>query len=140
MSTTAVDVDVEQLLVDHVTTFEKLELLALACRHRTVWSSAAASTQLRVAESLVETALAELAATGLLARDRDGYRFPSTGSELEKIAQRLCDLYDQDRLVVLNLLTAASFKRIRMTAARTFADAFRFRKPDPDDPTGGGHG
>ena len=140
MSTPPLEPEVEQLLVDHITTFEKLELLALLCRHRTVWSPAAASTQLRVSEPLVEIALAELAATGLLVRDRDGFRFPSAGSNLERISQRLCDLYDQDRLVVLNLLTSASFKRIRMTAARTFADAFRFRKPEPDDPAGGDHG
>jgi hypothetical protein len=138
--TTTGDPEVERMLVEHVASFEKLELLSLAWRERTAWTVAAASAKLRIGDAFVESALAELAAIGLLVRARGGYEFPSSGGELHRIAERLCALYERDRVVVLSVLTSESFKRLRLTTARTFADAFRIRKRGPGDPTGGDHG
>jgi hypothetical protein len=138
---TVVDPELERLLVEHIASFDKLELLALACRDRVTWTPKAASAQLHLPEGMVEIALAEMGATGLLIREGDGFRFPTTGAPLVVLAERLCKLYDDDRFTVLQILTRAAFKRIRLTAAHTFADAFRFRKGDPDDdPKGGTHG
>lgn len=130
---TALDAEVERLLVEHVATFDKLELLFLTRREPVVWTAVAASSRLGLPQPMVELALAELSATGLLVREAGGFRTPTTGTPLELVAQRLCDVYEQDRSAVLEVLTRAAFKRIRLTAAHRFADAFRFRIPDPDD-------
>lgn len=135
-----IDPEIRRLLVDKVASFEKLELLLLTCRDRHAWTPVAASRKLRVDETIVDVGLQELEAIGLLVRGSDGYRFQPQSPELGRAAEGLCTLYEEDRLLVVNLLTSAAFARIRTSAATVFADAFRIRKADPGDNNGGDHG
>jgi hypothetical protein len=49
--------------------------------------------------------------------------------------EALVNMYDDDRIEVMNLMTSAALERVRKQAARVFADAFVLRpkkKGDPD--------
>lgn len=122
-----------ELLATRVESFEKLELLSLACSERTVWTVRAAAARLRLGEPQIDVALQELEAAGLLGRDATGYRYAPARPELDDAAAELCRLYAEDRLLIVNILTTSALDRIRSSAATTFADAFRFRKPDKGD-------
>lgn len=124
---------VRQLLTEKLDSIEKLEVLTLACRHRTPWTVITASEQLRLPPGIVEAALEGLTRDGLLAYENGtGFQFDPT-NPLADAAEKLCAIYDEDRLHVLEVMTRAALERIRSSAATTFADAFRFRKRGKPD-------
>jgi hypothetical protein len=128
--------EVRQLIVDLIDSFEKLEVLVLLCRHRdAVWSVVTASEELRLTPEATEEALDGLVRTGLLALERDNgrnYQFRPANPDMGEAATQLCALYDEDRVLVINLLATTALERIKSSAARTFADAFRLRSGGRD--------
>lgn len=51
------------------------------------------------------------------------------------VIDALVEMYDEDRIEVMNLMTKTALERVRQEAARVFADAFVLRpkkKGDPD--------
>lgn len=117
---------VRRLLTDVIDSFEKLEIALHV--HRSGFKTPVASElakQLSVPLDEVEKCLKDLRDARLL--DPQG--------PWRRSLDALVQLYDEDRIEVLNLMTRAALERVRKEAARVFADAFVLRpkkKGDPD--------
>jgi hypothetical protein len=125
--------EAQELLVDTIETFEKLEVVRLLVRTepRTV---AQLSVELGLPDTVTRDTVRSLVSRHILREDADGCRLdPASPKRAATLA--LVNLYDQDRIGVLNRMTKIALERIRANAARTFADAFvvRPRKKDGDD-------
>jgi DNA-binding GntR family transcriptional regulator len=124
--------EAQELLVDTIETLEKLEVVRLLVRQepRTI---DALTTELGLPPTVTRDALRELEARGVLCEESVGWRLDPRSSKRDAVFA-LVQLYDQDRLGVLNRMTKIALERIRANAARTFADAFvvRTRKKDED--------
>jgi hypothetical protein len=119
---------VRQLLVEHVDSFEKLELLVLCgTRPETGWTADAAATELRLPVAVIEPALEALVASRILVPEGRGHRLCGPDDAAGGPARDLCRLYHEDRVVILNLLATQALQRIKSSAARTFAEAFRLK-------------
>ncbi|HVV81849.1 MAG TPA: hypothetical protein VHE35_02175 [Kofleriaceae bacterium] len=135
MSEPEVGEDARRLLGREIDSIEKLELLFLAWSDQArTWTTAAAAERLRLPADAVATAADELASSGMLIRVGETYRLAGAAGPNAASVDALCRLYDADRLLVLKVMTSLAMDRIRSSAARVFADAFRFRK----DPGKGG--
>jgi hypothetical protein len=125
---------VKALLIAHITDFEELELLLLLQRSPDdVWALDAAATQLRVPVPLVENAAEALRAHGLLSGNGVGYRFAPSSPALRDACDQLRASYDQDRFAIVTLMSRLAVERLRSSAARAFASAFRIRKPPGEE-------
>jgi len=122
-----VNEQVWDLLLTRVDSFEKLEVLALLSGTRRRFSTRAATTELKLPEPLVQSALLDLAAASLLEKDGDDFSYRPVTAELLASADALVAMYNDDRIRVLNVLTSAALERIRGSAAHAFANAFRVR-------------
>jgi hypothetical protein len=125
---TAPDVQAARKLIDEVIdSFEKLEIVLHV--HRTGLS--VVNTR-EIAEAIpmsvedVEKCVRKLRAERVF--EPDG----PWASALTALVQ----LYEDDRLEVLNYMTKRALARVRQDAARTFADAFVLRPKKKGDPDG----
>jgi hypothetical protein len=83
----------------------------------------------------VAEALEELRRKEVVARTEDSvprYSFRLDSPHTKKI-DNLVELYEQDRLVILNMMSVIAMQRIRRSAAEAFANAFRVRRKKDDD-------
>jgi hypothetical protein len=121
---------VKQLLVEDVTDFDELELLLLLQRDAArTWTVDAAAEQRRVPVAVVERAADALCARRLIAADADGYRFAPSTPALRDACEQLRAAYDEDRYEIVALMSRLAVERMRNSAARAFASAFKIRKP-----------
>jgi hypothetical protein len=123
-------------LIAHVENYEQLEALRLLCRSKVGLTAADVASALKletleaqqVLERLARSKLAERAAVGA----DDVFRYSPGTPELSSNVQLLLIAYDEDRVRLVELMTANAIERMRTTALRAFADGFRFggRKKD----------
>lgn len=118
---------VSKLLGEVVDSFEKLEILVHVVRAGSAVSAPgdiAASIGMKPDE--VEQCVKYLRSEGVF--DPSGPWAPAVSS--------LMQMYEVDRIQLLNMLTKTALDRVRKQAARVFADAFVLRpakkKEDPD--------
>ncbi len=116
---------VRRLLLGAVDSFEKLEVLIA------LHSGGSAPLAPDALESLVGTpmnvlgpALDELVADGLVERRADGASQISPACDRAALNE-LADAWLNARVAVLEVMTARAVGRIRASAARAFADAFK---------------
>lgn len=106
---------VRELLSEVVDSFEKLEIVVHVVR---AGSAVAAPADIAKAVGIpidnVEQCVRFLRGEGVF--DPSGPWAPAVASML--------DMYDSDRIQLLNLLTKSALDRVRKQAARVFADAF----------------
>ena len=128
MSSSSVDKQaVRRLLTDAVDSFEKLEIVVHV--YRAEWTVAPAPT---IAKAIsmpldeIERCVDQLRGDGVL--DRNG----PWSTAVESLVQ----MYDDDRIEVLNLMTSSALDRVRKEAARVFADAFVIRPKKKGDSDG----
>lgn len=122
---------VRRLLLGPVDAFEKLEVL-LALHARTDASRAAElATATGVAERQVEAATAALEAAGLVERHGGGWRVRGASPDAPAVAE-LAAAWAASRPAIMKVMTQRALERIRASAARAFADAFRLRRRDDD--------
>ena len=123
--------EAQELLVDAVETLEKLEVIRLLAR----------SAPQPLDKLLVELALPldvaretlhELAAKRIVREEPAGWTIDPNGPRHAAVLA-LVQIYDQDRIGVLNRMTKVALERIRVNAARTFADAFVLRPKKKED-------
>ena len=116
-----------KLVAQVVDSFEKLEIVVFV--HRSGYRVTApadiakgVSIALPVAE--IEECVASLNHTGVL---------DPKGPWASAVAA-LVEMYDHDRIEVLNMITRSTLARVRKQSARVFADAFvlRKKKKEPD--------
>jgi hypothetical protein len=124
--------EAQELLVDTVETLEKLEILRLLAisAPRTV---ASLMSDLALPLDVAREALHELSAKRIIREEKTtGWSIDPSGPRHAAV-MALVQIYDQDRIGVLNRMTKISLERIRVSAARTFADAFVLRQKKKGD-------
>lgn len=115
-----------RLIAEAVDSFEKLEVLSYAVRTGYgVLDPDAISTETGIPSDEVRASIALLRKARVLEPD----------GPWKEAVQALVAMYDEDRAVVLHLLSRAALDRVRSQAARVFSDAFLItpkKKGDPD--------
>jgi predicted transcriptional regulator len=121
-------------LRENVSTFEELETLLFFVRAapgpRTVSEVAAA---LHMSEEMAQTALdGLLVASSVLERtaiagQKPGYRY-APAAELQEVLSKLERAYDEHRLTIVQIMSSNALERVRSSAARRLADAFRLER------------
>ena len=131
---TSVETDALQaFLREHVSSFEELEtLLFLARAPRRSWSAEELAAALKLPEDNVGAALDGLIAVGSLleasaASGSVAYRY-APAPALQPLLERLRIAYDEERVLILQLMTSNALQRVRSAAAQRLADAFRLQR------------
>jgi predicted ArsR family transcriptional regulator len=125
--------ELHAFVLDHVESFEQLEILVLLLRDRArAWTDAETAAELRLDPSSARASLEELERHGLAARGeqaqaRPAWCFRARDPALDALATRLARAYAEQRVAVVELMAACAVERIRTSALRTFAEAFRLR-------------
>ncbi len=126
--------DVRLLLCMHVHTYEQLEaLLLLHGAPGSDWTEEAVARQLGIPGESAAEALRALAAQGVVVCMQRAdvtrcYRGPR--EDLKAVIAQLAEVYEQNRLEVVRLMSANAIDRMRTAAMRAFADAFVLGKGD----------
>jgi hypothetical protein len=127
---------VEPILADVIDSFEKLEAVVhlYGLPGRRV-SADEIARSVGMHPTATAEALEELRKNEVVARSDDSvprysYRLDSPHAGM---IDKLVDIYANDRVAILNMLTMIAMQRIRRSAAETFADAFRVRRKKDDD-------
>ena len=120
---------VKALLREHVTSFEKLELLMiLSGEPQQAWTAASLSSRLHVSEELVVEALDALQRSRLVGSTVEGeqrtVRYAPASTELAHAARELARIFPDQRAAIIGFMSANAIERVRSGAIRTFADAF----------------
>ena len=114
-----------RLIAEAVDSFEKLEVVSYAVRTGyAVLDPDAISTETGISTDELRAAIAQLRKARVLEPD----------GPWKDAVEALVAMYDDDRAVVLHLLSRAALDRVRNQAARVFSDAFLItpKKGDPD--------
>jgi hypothetical protein len=125
--------EAQELLVDTIETFEKLEVVRTLARKAPRTTSELVE-DLGLPIDVARDTLRALAAQKILLEQPDGWVINPKSARYAAVLA-LIQLYDTDRVGVLNRMTKIALERIRADAARTFADAFvlRSRKKEEDE-------
>ena len=130
----------KQFLFDYVEGHEDLQILIWLHRHAGTAATAPQIAQITgIFPALVSEALGRLAALGLLSTESANpvaFRYNPGDPALDDALQSVIALYEEEPLRIIEFMTANAIERVRASAARRFADAFRFRKPPEDDSDG----
>lgn len=125
--------EVHALLAGPLDSFEKLEIIFVAFkRPDETWTVERMSELVRLPGDSVSVAFEELISDQFFVAGVDGYRLAPEHLEERAPVTRLCRLYDNERLLVVRVMTSLAMGRIRTSAARAFSDAFRFRRRTPE--------
>lgn len=138
MSSHGIPDEVRALLRQHLTSFEKLEILLLLQAHpEQALSVRDIAASKNISEDLVIIALNELHTSRLIgieaATPRAVYRYAPVTTELAHATKALARVADEQRAAVMSLMSANAIERVRSGAVRAFADAFIVRKKKDDD-------
>ena len=134
MNSSALSAELADFMRDHVSSYEELHaLLLLAGAPARAWSCAEMADSLKISMDLVTTALDGLLQVGgLVSSERQGaatvYRYAPTSDFARKQVADLQRAYAEDRMDVVQVMTANAMERVRGAAARRLADAFRFER------------
>ena len=100
-----------------------LELLLLLKRENRPWSRDELITTLRASELVVNKAIDELVAAGLISVEGDGARYMPVSEDIAKNVKQVEKVYSARPDAVRRAIVSAS-----ASGATAFADAFRLRK------------
>lgn len=128
---------VRRLLLGAIDSFEKLELVIALHGSDTPLKPEALESLVGSPIHVLRTALDELVADGLVERRSNGALWIAPACDRAALDE-LADVWANARVAVVEVMTARAVGRIRASAARAFADAFKLGRPDKD--TGEGDG
>jgi DNA-binding MarR family transcriptional regulator len=124
----------QAFLREHVSSFEELETLLLLARgpHRS-WSVQELAAALKLGQDNVQVALDGLLAAGNLVEVSTtpsgiGAYHCAPPPALQPLLERLRVAYDEERVLILQLMTTNALQRVRSAAAHRLADAFRLQR------------
>jgi hypothetical protein len=123
--------EAQELLVDTIETFEKLEVVRALSR-RAPRTTEQLVEELALPIDVARDTLRALVAKRVLIEQSGGWVIDPRSARHDAVLA-LVQIYDQDRLGVLNRMTKVALERIRADAARTFADAFVLRPRKKED-------
>ena len=119
-----------RFLRDHVSGYEELEALLFVAREvGQDWTDFEVAGSLNVPVESIASALESLLSTGMIEVVRRGnliaYRYaPKTDIAREEVVE-LQRAYSEQRLAVMQMMSANALERVRTAALQRFADAFR---------------
>ncbi|MFO7178436.1 MAG: hypothetical protein DIU78_007040 [Pseudomonadota bacterium] len=124
--------EVQELIAQHITSVEQLEVLLLLREHADrEWSASAVSEEIRTSERSAAARLADLRTRGFLTSREDAgvtlYRFDPLTDTLRRAVASLSQVYRERRYTIIDLIFSKPIDRLRV-----YADAFRIRKDDSD--------
>ena len=131
MSVTDVPTVVQALLLDHIESYEQLEILLLLRLEETeIWTEVRLGERLGLSAGLIAEAVTALIAHGLIKRQGELPRcvFAPRSEVLDEAVTELARTYASQRVEIVKLMSANAIKRMRTEALRAFADAFVLRK------------
>jgi len=124
--------EVYALLRDHIRSYESLEVLLLLRRERTMWTAEALCAHLKARAPLIDSALATLVRAGLVnATDQTLqalYTYAGDDPARDAIVGSLDRLYRDERIEIVQLMSANAIERLRTSTIRALADAFILKK------------
>jgi hypothetical protein len=137
MSIDDLDARVQQLLDTRIESFDQLELLLLLhdCRDQS-WTVEAIAERFQRGTDVMETLKAlQLAGfiQGLLSNPKLEYRYAPASAQLDQAVTELARAYREQPITVIRVMSANSIRRMRVGAARAFADAFVIHKKGDKD-------
>jgi hypothetical protein len=117
-------------LREQVFGFEELRaLLCLVAEPTRAWSALDVEAATGEPVELAEAALEELARRGRLVQALPGrparYRYAASDRDVEALVRQLALAYEEQRLAVIRMMNENALHRVRSTAARQLAEAFR---------------
>lgn len=120
--------EVRQLVADHITSVEQLEiLLLLRERPEEEWSAKRVSDEIRSSEISARERLTALEDSGLVRSSVHhsdvSFRFGPATAPLRRAVELLAEAYSERRYTVIELIFSKPIDKLRV-----YADAFRFRK------------
>ncbi len=114
--------DIRELLLKSIDSIAQLEaLLFLRGQSGAGFDVPSLAQRLFAPEPDIEAAMAGLLRNGFVAEERGAFRYDASPPLAEKV-DRLAAIYRQHLIPITNMIHS------KPTAARTFSDAFRFRK------------
>jgi hypothetical protein len=123
---------VQELLSKRIESFEQLEILLFlyGCRDRS-WTAQAVSEQVQRGSEALE-ALEALRLAGLVrctpCNPKLEYGYAPVSAQLDEAVSELARAYREQPITVIRVMSANSIRRVRVGAARAFADAFVIQK------------
>ncbi len=120
--------NVRRLIAEHITSVEQLEVLLLLARtDGRRWTPEAVSEELRTSVTSARARLADLERRGFLTSTEEGCRFEPSMEQTREAVEALAGAYAERRYTVIDLIFSKPIDNLRV-----YANAFRFRKDDPD--------
>ena len=122
--------ELQESLRNTLGSYEELQLLLHARRHREPWSVPDAARTLHLEEPTLTEALESLLHAGFLIEAGNGppegrrFSYRPVSQALAELTERLADALDRDPLQVFETMNRHALERLRTSAARTFAGAF----------------
>ena len=134
MSTRELPEEVLRFLDAHIDAYEQLEVLLLLQRTGEGLASSEVATAVGIELELAQEAAQHLVDHGLLRRAHPSriLEFAPSRPEDARIVDLLVRIYAEDRILLIRTMTTASLERLRRSSLRTFAEAFRLRRPRDD--------
>ena len=115
--------DLRDFILGHIDSIVQLEALLLLRRNPNEdWDAAKTAKRLYASEQEVADVLARLCADGLLICSYGIYRYGCASVELERMVDRLAEVYAHHLIPVTNMI------HTKPSRIREFADAFKLRK------------
>jgi DNA-binding IclR family transcriptional regulator len=121
-----------KLLQTQLDSFEKLELVRALRASGRPMSRDDLEVECRVTSDTVHEALESLSRTSIVEFDAATKLVRLGPSSHDPALQALMEVYEDDRLAVLALLSTMVMERLRSMTAQAFADAFALRKKRDD--------
>ncbi|WP_242370779.1 hypothetical protein [Anaeromyxobacter sp. SG26] len=121
--------DIQAFMLASVDSYEQLEILLLLHREQAApWTAAQVAEALQISLAAAASSLDELAGRRLLTVTRGSersHRYAPADADTADVVDRLARAYEDRRVAVIDLMSANAMSRIRRSALRTFAEAFR---------------
>lgn len=118
-----------ELLATHVSSYEHLELALMLRDLPDGRPLVELARELQMAQDVLCRVGAELAEQGMVELCPGAILRLTLSRVQHELLAEAAELYAQDRTYLLRVQTSIAIERIRGQAARTFAEAFRIRKP-----------
>lgn len=121
---------VRRFLRDHVSGYEELEALLFVAREADRdWTDSEVATSLNAPVEPISSAMSSLLVSGLVELrqrgERTAYRYQPKTDILRELVVELQRVYSEQRLTVMQMMSANALERVRTAARQRFADAFR---------------
>jgi hypothetical protein len=133
MSGPDLDDGLRAMLETNLDSFEKLEIIRALLAAGKAMSRSELEVACQIAPELIADTLPSLEGSRMIESDAANHQIRLGTASKDPRFARLMQLYEEDRIGVLAVLSSMVMRRLRSMAARAFADAFVIGKKRGDD-------